>query len=161
MSFHMQPAQAPYGGYFNGVDRIPATDQTFPIGTPVTWDTAAQDLNEHALVAVVTNILGVSLEGVVAGAANNPSGLVGLALAGRENVFMAKLTNGAGVVQTPDAANVNLTYGLLKNGAGSDAWFSVDEADTVNVVVEVIGYSLEIDDGVVFFKFIESAIQQP
>lgn len=160
MSFAMQPARFPAGsGFPSGDDRTPGSDQTYPRGTPVTWDTGSQELDEHAGGATVTDILGVSLEGVEAGEAFNPSGLVGVALASRQNVFVAKLTDGAGVVQTPAESDINVEYGILKNDSGLDAWWSVDQSDTTDVVVEVIGIDTERD--LVFFKFIESAIQQP
>ena len=161
MSFHMQPAHEQSGGWIAGDERAPGSDQTYPIGTPVTWDTGSQELDEHAGGATVTDILGLSLEGVDSGSADNPSGNVNFAYAGRANVFMAALTNGSGTVQTPDGANVNVQYGFLKNGSGLDAWWSVDEDDTSNVVLEVIGYDTNLNggNGVVFFKFIESAIQ--
>lgn len=156
--FRLQPAQFPHGGWPEGLERAPGSDQTYPQGTPVTWDEASQELDEHALGATVTNILGVSLEGVVAGDADNPSGNVSFVRANNSQVFVAKLTDGSGVVQVPDSANIGVQYGLLKNGSGSDAWFSVDEADTTNVVVEVVGIDTERD--LVFFKFITSAIEE-
>lgn len=156
MPFHMQPAQFPNGGYVNGDDRTPGSDQTYPIGTPVTYDTASHEVDEHGGGSTVTNVLGVSLEGVVAGVADNPSGLVGFAYA-RGNRFMAKLTNGSGVIQTVDEGNINVRYGMLKNGTGSNQWWSVDEADTTDVVLEVTGIDTELN--VVFFQFIDSAVQ--
>lgn len=160
MSFAMQAVRFEGASGFPVCDdRAPGSDQTYPRGTPVTWDTGSQELDEHGGGATVTNILGVSQEGVVSGTADNPSGKVSVALASRNNVFAAKLTNGSGTVQTPDAANINVEYGFLKNGSGSTQWWSVDESDTSNVVLEVIGIDTERD--IVFFKFIESAIQQP
>ena len=157
MPFQMQPAQFPTGGYPEGRERAPGSDQTYYRGTPVTWDTASQELDEHALGATVTNILGVSAEGVVAGTAENPSTYVNYYASTRSNVFMASLTNNAGVVQTPDTANINVQYGLVKTGSGTDAVFTVDESDTTHVVVEVV--DIDTERNIVFFKFIESAIQ--
>lgn len=164
MSFKMQPAQYPSGGYPEGRNYSPSSDtaQTYPAGTPVTFDTGAQNgIEEHALGATVTNILGLTTEGVTAGVSSNPDTKVGVISANRSNIFMAKLINGSGVVQTPDDDNLLAQYGLLKVGSGADAWFGVDESDTTHVVIEVIGYDTEIDGptGVVYFKFIESAIQ--
>lgn len=159
MSFPMQPAQFPHGGWVEGSARVPGSDQTYPKGTPVTWAAASQELDEHALGATVTNILGVSLDGCNGGEADDPSGKVSFAYASRSNVFIAKLTDGSGNVQTPDEANIGVSYGLLKNGSGADAWFSVNESDTTNVVVTVTGIDEERE--IVYFKFLESAIQQP
>jgi hypothetical protein len=159
MSFAMQPAQFPNGGWPEANERAPGSDQTYPRGTPVTWDTSSQELDVHALAATVTNILGVSNEGVTAGTADNPSGNVSFTYAARSNVFVAKLTNNSGVVATADTANINVEYGLVIVGSGATAWWAVDESDTTHKVVEVIG--IDTDRNVVFFKFIESAIQQP
>lgn len=159
MPFRMQPARFPLGGYPEGSERTPGSDQLYPPGTPVTFDTGSQELDEHAGGATVTDVLGVSFSGCAStGVADDPSGKVVYASAARGNIFVAKLTNGAGTVQTPDEANLDVSYGILKNGAGLDQWWSVDESDAVNVVVQVVGIDTERD--LVFFKFIESAIQE-
>ncbi len=156
--FQMQPAQLPSGGFPEGSDRASGSDQTYYRGTPVTWDTSSQELDEHALAATVTNILGVSAEGTVAGVEENPSGTVNFYYAARTTVFMAKLTNNAGVVATADTANINVEYGIVKTGSGTAAVFSVDESDTTHKVLEVIG--IDTYRNIVYFKFMESAIQQ-
>lgn len=153
----MQPAQFPAGGWVEGGELPPGSDQTYPRGTPVTFDTGSQELDEFGGGATVTNIKGVSVEGVEGGEAFNPSGNVNFASANRTNTFTAKLTDGSGNVQVPDAANINVQYGILKNGTGLGQWWSVDESDTSDVVVEIVGFDLERE--IVFFKFIESAIQ--
>ena len=158
MSFAMQPAQN-VSGFPWGSDRASGSDQTYPRGTPVTWDAASQELDEHAGTTTVTDILGVSLEGTTAGVEANPSGTVNFAYAGRENIFQAKLISSAGAVVTADTANINVEYGILKVGSGATAWWGVDEDDTTNVTVEVI--DIDTERNVVFFKFIESAIQNP
>jgi hypothetical protein len=159
MPFRMQPARFPNGGFPECDDRTPNATESWNVGTPVTWDTVNSDLDAHALGATVTNILGVSLEGTTAGAPDNPSGKVGVALAGRSNVFTAKLTNGTATPVTPAVSDIGDELGIQKNGTGRDAWYSVDRSLTVNTHVEVIGIDTERD--VVFFKFKESAIQQP
>lgn len=159
MPFRMQLARQAHGAWPEGDERTPGSDQTYPAGTPVTFATGSQELDEHPGGATVIDVLGVSLEGVNAGVADNPSGKVSFASANRENVFMAKLTNGAGVVQTADEANINVAYGILKNGTGLNQWWSVDESDVAAPVVEVEG--IDTERNIVFFKWIESAIQQP
>jgi hypothetical protein len=159
MTFAMQPARFPAGGWPEGDERTPGSDQTYPRGVPVTWDTSSQELDVHAGGATVTNVLGISLDGVASGTADNPSGKVNVALANRTNVFVAKLINGSGTVQTADEANVNVAYGLLVVGSGATQWWGVDESDTSNVHVEVI--DIDTERNLVYFKFIESVIQQP
>ena len=156
--FQMQPARFPSGGFPEGYGRDPGSDQTYYRGTPVTWDTSSQELDEHALAATVTNILGVTGEGVVAGVAENPSGVVNFFAAVRTTIFVALLTNNSGVVQTPDSANLNVEYGIVKTGSGTSAVFSVDESDTTHKVLEVIGF--DNYRNLVYFKFMETAIQQ-
>ena len=156
MAFVMQPSKFPQGGWPVGTELPPGSDQTYPKGTVVTWDTGSQELDEHAGTTTVTGIRGVALDGCTAGEAANPSGNVNIADA-KDNVFVAKLTNGSGTVQTVDQANLNVQYGILKNGSGASAWWSVDEADTTNVVVEVV--DIDTDRNVVFFVFLDSAIQ--
>ena len=159
MSFQMQPAQHLSGNYIEGTDRASGSDQTYNRGTPVTWDTGSQELDEHGGGSTTTNILGVSLEGTTSGVETNPSGTVNLALASRLNVFVAKLTNNAGVVQTADTANINVEYGMVKTGSGLNATWSVDESDTTDKVLEVI--NIDTERNLVYFKFMEAAIQQP
>jgi hypothetical protein len=158
MPFRMQPARFPSGGWPEGYARPPGSDQLYPKGTPVTWDAGNGELDEHALSTTVINIAGVSLDGCSAtGIAADPSGDISFAFAGSQQYFVAKLTNGSGTVQTADAANIGVQYGLLKVGTGLDAWFSVDEADTTNVVVEVV--DIDTERNVVIFRFLDSAIQ--
>ena len=156
--FQMQPARFPSGGFPEGYGRASGSDQTYYRGTPVTWDTSSQELDEHALGSVVTDILGVTGEGTVAGVEENPSGEVNFFSAARVNTFMAKLTNNAGTVQTADTANINVEYGIVKTGSGTSAVFSVDESDTTHKVLEVI--DIDTERNIVYFKFMESAIQQ-
>ncbi len=164
MSFKMQAARFPNGGYPEATAYSPSSDtaQTYPKGVPLTFDTGAQNgVEEHAGGATVTNILGISAGVVVAGVSNDPDEKVDVILAARSNTFVAKLINGSGTIMTPDDDNLLAQYGILKVGTGLDAWWGVDESDTTNVVVEITGYDLNVDGptGVVFFKFIESAIQ--
>lgn len=157
--FAMQPAQHLSGNFIEGTDRASGSDQTYPRGTPVTWDTSSQELDEHGGGATVTNVLGVALEGTTSGVEDNPSGTVNLALASRLNIFVAKLTNNAGVVQTADTANINVEYGMVKTGSGLTAVWSVDESDTTHKVLEVTG--IDTERNLVYFKWMEAAIQQP
>jgi hypothetical protein len=57
---------------------------------------------------------------------------------------------------TPDNANVGEDYGLVRQ---SDGTWTVDEADTTNVVVTVIGFDTSVDSpGRVYFKFLQSTL---
>jgi len=156
MTFVMQPARFPAGGWLEGSEFSPGSDQTYPRGVPVIFAVGSQELDAKA-TDPTTDILGISLEGVTAGIAANPSTKVNVALAARINIFTAKLTNSAGVVQTADEANVGVTYALLKNGSGATQWWSVNESDSSGGVAEVI--DIDTERNLVFFKFTEASIQ--
>lgn len=153
----MQPARFPAGGWLEGGrEYTPGSDQTYPRGTIVTFDTSSQELDAKA-TDPTTAILGVSLEGVAAGTADNPSDKVNVGLASRINVFCAKLTSSAGAVVTAAEDNVGVTYALLKNGSGATQWWSVNEDDSSGGVAEVI--DIDTERNLVFFKFTEASIQ--
>ncbi len=156
MTFVMQPARFPAGGWPEGEEYTPGSDQTYPRGVPVIWATGSQELDAKA-TDPTTDILGISLEGVAAGTADNPSSKVNVAHAVRTTVFMAKLTSSAGAVVTADEANVGVTYALLKNGSGATQWWSVNEDDSSGGVAEVI--DIDTERNLVFFKFTEASIQ--
>jgi len=156
MGFAMQPAGRGGGGWPESYERAPGSDQTYPRGCPVAWDASSQELDIHAGGATVTNIAGVSLEGVVAGVADNPSGKVAFAHAAHPNLFVAKLSS-AGTIVAPDTANIGVQYGIIVVGSGSTQYWTVDEADTSNVVCEVV--DIDTERNVVFFKFLDSAVQ--
>lgn len=156
MTFVMQPARFPAGGWPEGDEYSPGSDQTYPRGVPVTWDTGSQELDAMA-TDPTSDILGISLEGVSAGSADNPSSKVNAALASRNTVFTAKLTNGSGTIQTVDEGNIGVTYALLKNGSGATQWWSVNEDDSSGGVAEVV--DIDTERNLVFFKFTEASIQ--
>lgn len=137
-----------------------ASNQLFPRGAVVTWNTSNQRLQEHALGTTVTNVLGVSMEGCVStGVSSNPSGNIGVALASRNNTFVSRVVNNAGVIQQVSPALIGNAYGILKVGSGLDAFFAVNQQNTANTLVRVTG--IDQDRNIVFFKFLESAIQVP
>lgn len=157
MSFQMQPSRLPHGGWPEGMERTPGSDQTYPAGCPVTWTTGSQELDIHPGTSTVTNILGVTLEGVVSGDADNPNGKVSVVSAAHPNIFIAKLVNGSGTVQTAATSNIHVLYGMIVVGSGSTQWWGVDEDDTGDPVLEVIG--IDTDRNVVIFRFLNTAVQ--
>lgn len=159
MPFPMQPAQFPAGGWPEGTDRPSAAAQTFPYGTPLRAVAATGAVEEHPLAATVTNVLGISLEGATDGAEDNPSGTVNYAKANRTNVFAAKAVSDAGAIQATPATLIGTVRGLQKVGANRAAWFGVRTTDDANPIVIIVGVDTERD--IVFFKFLESAIQEP
>ena len=82
-----------------------------------------------------------------------------LQLANRDVVFVGQLSNGTTSLVVPDAANVGVAYGLIKQ---TDGTWTVNEANTTNLTVRVIDFVTqgpECSDpfGLVFFKFLAAA----
>lgn len=85
---------------------------------------------------------------------------VPVAVAGRDVVFYGQLSNGTTSLVVPDGANVGVAYGVIKQADGT---WTVDEADTTNKLVTVIGFlpqgpSCADPFGIVFFKVLQSAL---
>lgn len=78
----------------------------------------------------------------------------------RDTVFVGQLSNGTTSLVVPDAANVGVAYGLIRQ---TDGTWTVDEADTTNDVVTVIDFVTQGPEcadpfGLVFFKFLQSTL---
>lgn len=78
----------------------------------------------------------------------------------RDTVFIGQLSNGTTSLVVPDAANVGIQYGVIRQ---SDGTWTVDEADTTNDVVNVIDFVTQGPEcadafGLVYFKFIQSTL---
>lgn len=117
----------------------------------------------------VTLIVGVAAAGDQSaygyGIGDSPTTVTGRAntipiwLAGTDVVFYGQLSNGTTALVAPDAANVGVSYGLIKQ---QDGRVTVDEADTTNVVVRVIGFdTTQNSPGRVYFKFLSSTLYVP
>lgn len=157
MPFRLQPSKiAGSGGMVpsSGPDLAPEATQTFEKGTVVT--VTAGEIVEHALGATVVGIYGVSLVGVSSGVSDDPSGNIQVAKADRNTVFVAKAISGGQVQTDLSGVDVGDQYGLLQHT--DDATY-VDLADVTNVVLQVEKVDDDLD--LVWFKFLESALQEP
>ena len=158
------PASAPGG---NGVPVVGSkfftTGQTFKNGAVLIPDAATGRVIEGASAAVT--IIGVALEdaGSKPGASLNFDSLVvartgqvqevSVAMADRLTVFSSRMINGGTDPVTPVQADQNKKYGLIRTAAGE---WAVNQADvtTVAVIIE----DIDIDNKIVFWKFLEAVL---
>lgn len=155
MPVRFQPSRHPAGEVASVQGYTPASDQTIVKGDIVTYDNAADDLNEHGLATDVEDVLGVALEGAESGTADSPSGEVAVAKATRDTVFMGQVVNSSAVVTDLSSISIGDQYGVVV----LDGIHYVDEEDTSNVLVQIVDIDDDID--VVWFKFLESTLQEP
>lgn len=153
MAIRFQVARLPAGKSPNVQSYPIDSAASFTRGAVLALD-AQGEVTEHAGGATVTGILGVALQGTSAAGTPDFGDEIQVAIADRNQIFMGQLIN-AGTIQTASDATIGDTYGVIEV---SDEWY-VDEADTTNVVVEIV--DTDDDLNVVFFKFIESALAQP
>jgi len=81
---------------------------------------------------------------------------VSVAKANRITIFSGRMVNGGTDPVTPVQADLGTAYGVLKTGAGE--WV-VNQADTTTTRVRVI--DIDIDNKIVFFRFLEANLAQP
>lgn len=147
---HFQPSR------LNGLGAPEVTEEnvqaaaTFTIGAVLQRDAVPGDVEEHAGGATVTGIIGVALQAATSGVPAFGT-KVQVARAGPQIEFLGQLSN-AGAVVTPDAANLGVSYGIVKV---TNDWY-VDETDTTNVVLTVT--KIMPEHQAVLFKFLASAI---
>jgi hypothetical protein len=113
------------------------------------------------------SILGVALnpQGAAPGfaASNSPTLInslpqvdkVSVALAARDVEFVGQMTNGSATPVTPTVAMIGDPFGVVNQ---SGIW-TVDQAEAVNTRVRIT--DVDIDNKLVFFKFLEANIQLP
>lgn len=126
------------------VDELDTDDVTLIVGVAGAADASAYGYDMGDSPTVVT------------GRANT----VPVTVASRETVFVGQLSNGTSSLVVPDAANVGVAYGLIRQ---SDSTWTVDEADTTNDVVTVIDFVTQGPEcadafGLVYFKFLQSTL---
>lgn len=127
------------------VDEIDTNDVTLVVGVAAAGDQSAFGYD-----------MGDTAGAVVTGRADT----VPVWLANRDVVFVGQLSNGTSSLVVPDAANVGVDYGLIRQ---SDGTWTVDEADETNVVVTIVDFVTqgpECSDayGLVYFKFLQSTL---
>ena|SRR2546430_939399 len=80
---------------------------------------------------------------------------VSVAKANRQTVFSSRMVNGGTDPVTPVQADIGKAYGVLK--VGND--WCVDQSDVVNTRLRVT--DIDIDNKIVFFKWLEAALATP
>ncbi len=159
------PAWMVGGGSVPTYHYVVKSGEDFVGGAPMTINAGEVDELDTDDVTLVVGIAAAADESALGyGMADQPSTVTGRSntvpvwVASRDAVFMGQLSNGTTALVVPDAANVDgVGFGLIRQ---TDGRWTVDEADTTNKVVQVIGYSLLVGGtyGVVFFKFLASTI---
>lgn len=157
------PAYVEGGGTASTRHYVVKSGEDFVQGAPLTINAGEVDELDTNDVTLIVGVAGAA-DGSAFGydAGDSPTTVTGRAntvpvfVAGRDVVFYGQLSNGTTALVAPDAANVGLTYGVIKQ---SDGRWTVDEADTTNVVVTVIGFDTSLDSpGRVYFKFLQSTL---
>lgn len=97
---------------------------------------------------------GLSHDAAVVARTGNVSEVT-VARANRSTVFSARMVNGGTDPVTPVITDIGTAYGILKSG---NDW-TVDQSDVVNTRVRIT--DIDIDNKLVFFKFLETALATP
>ena len=168
MALPFRPAYVEGGGTASTRHYAVKSGESFVEGAPLTINSGEVDELDTDDVTLIVGVAGAADESafgydmgdsdgaVVTGRANT----VPVFVAGRDVVFIGQLSNGTSSLVVPDAANVGVAYGVIRQSDGS---WTVDEADTTNDVVTVIGFKTqgpECSDpyGLVYFKFLQSTL---
>lgn len=161
-----RPAHVEGGGTPATRHYVVKSGEDFVMGAPMTMNAGEVDEID---TDDVTLILGVAASADASAfgydAADSPTVITGRAdtvpvfTANRNTVFYGQLSNGTTALVDPAAANCR-TYGIVKQ---TDGVWTVDTADTTNLVVNVVGYtpagaSAAGSAGYVHFKFIGSTL---
>lgn len=157
------PAYVEGGGTASTRHYVVKSGEDFVQGAPLTINAGEVDeldTNDVTLIVGVAGAADASAFGYDAGdsptTVTGRSNTVPVFVAGRDVVFYGQLSNGTTALVTPDGANVGVAYGVVKQ---SDGRWTVDEADTTNLVVTVIGFDTTLDaPGRVYFKFLQSTL---
>ena len=155
-------------GVFFPVRHYPVkSGETFVLGAPLTQNGIEVDEIDTNDVTLILGVAGAASDSAFGlGNADTVSHVTGLEttvpvfLADRNQIFEGQLSNGTSALVVPDAANVGEDYGVVRQ---SDGTWTVDEADTTNVVVQILdfvtqGPECSDPNGKVFFRFLSSTL---
>jgi len=157
------PAYVEGGGSTSTRHYVVKSGEDFVQGAPLTINAGEVDELDTDDVTLIVGVAGAAdLSAFGYDAGDSPITVTGrentvpVFVAGRDVVFYGQLSNGTTALVAPDAANVGVAYGVVKQ---SDGRWTVDEADTTNDVVTVIGFDTSLDaPGRVYFKFLQSTL---
>lgn len=155
-------------GVFFPVRHYPiVSGESFVLGAPLTQNSQEVDEIDTNDVTLILGIAGAASESAFGyGNADTVSHVTGrentvpVFLADRNQIFEGQLSNGTTSLVVPDNDNVGEDYGVVRQ---SDGTWTVDEADTTNVVVQIIDFvtqGAECADpfGKVYFRFLASTL---
>jgi len=154
MPFFTQPGRTlGSAGDVPNVVNVDAGTITCNKGRVVTLTAGAAVL--HGLAATVTNVYGITLEGAAAGVPDNPGTLLAIAVADRNTEFVSKVVVSGAI--TTDLSNLTVgdQYGMILVSSQD----YIDYDDTSDVIAQIT--KIDDDLNVVWFLFLESALQQP
>ena len=164
-----RPAYVEGGGTTSMVHYVVKSGEDFVAGAPLTINAGEVDeldTNDVTLIVGVANAqdasnFGYSVSDMADSAfVTGRENTVPIWIANSSTVFVGQLSNGTTSLVVPDAANVGEDYGLIRQ---SDGTWTVDEADTTNVVVTVVKFETQGENcpdpfGRVYFKFLRSTL---
>jgi hypothetical protein len=155
-------------GVFFPVKHYPVVSgESFLRGAPLTQNSQEVDEIDTNDVTLILGVAGAASEsGFGYGNADTVSHVTGrentvpVYLADRNQIFFGQLSNGTTSLVVPDNDNVGEDYGVIRQ---SDGTWTVDEADTSNVVVVIIDFVTQGPEcadpfGGVFFRFLDSTL---
>lgn len=157
------PSHIEGGGTPNVRSYVVKSGEDFVRGAPLTINSGEVDELDTDDVTLIVGVAGAADASAYGyDMADSPAPVTGRAntvpvwTANRDTVFYGQLSNGTTALVAPDAANVGTSYGLIRQ---PDSRWTVDEADTTNDVVTVIGFDLtQNSPGRVYFKFLNSTL---
>lgn len=144
-----------------------AAAQTFKKGAILVYQGGATGLLIEASADPVS-IVGIALEPVDSkpgfGIGNSASVVattgrvqeVSIAKANRQTIFTGRMVNGGTDPVTPAQTDIGKVYGTLKTAAGE--WV-IDQTETTTTSVRIV--DIDIDNKIVFFRFLEAVLATP
>lgn len=162
-----RPAYIETGEMYSTIHYAVKSGEDFVAGAPLTINAGEVDeLDTDDVTLIVGVAAAADASAFGYDMADSPTVITGRAntvpvfRATRDTVFVGQLSNGTTSLVVPDANNVGVAYGLIRQ---SDGTWTVDEADTTNDVVTVIDFVTqgpECSDpyGLVYFKFLQSTL---
>lgn len=163
-----QPARTPPGTVPEVISRQIKASQTFTKGAVLIEEAGSTGKVQEAS-ADPTTVYGVALADAFTNPGNsfaNSSQLlqvtgtineVSVAVANRLTIFSGRMVDGDEAIVTPALTDIGVQYGLVKTSADSE--WCVDQSETSTKSVEIV--DIDIDNKIVYFKFLEAVLANP
>ena len=154
MPFYTQPGRTlGSAGDVPNVVNLDAGTITCNKGRVVTNTTGSAVL--HGLAATVTGVYGITLEGAASGVTDGPGTLLAIAVADRNTEYVSKVIVSGAITDDLSSMTVGDQYGMIT--VSSQDYIDFD--DTTHHIAQIT--KIDDDLNVVWFLFLESALQQP